>query len=105
MGTEYTILKKAGVEIAIDEMSNRFELAIDADNAEAPASLHSDEGRIGRAHTSAVDMTPEDLITMSLEMLKVASYWCSDEEFRRVTQDWHRSDTSGVLDHVYNAVD
>lgn len=92
MGTSYTIHKKDGLEIELDEMSNEFHVTV---TAGAGTSLEEP--------TSYGPLTPEDAIRMGLECLQTASYWCSEEEFRRVAQEWASKNSYGA-DVIYRMV-
>lgn len=70
MGTSYTILKKDGLEVSLDEHSNVLDLALYGDVA------------AGQAVSRVDDLTPAELVAMALEMLQVASYWMDDDAFK-----------------------
>lgn len=75
MSTSYTILKKDALEIELHESSNRFQIGFDDDG---PMGL-------GYQHLDA-SITPEDLVGMALEMLKVASYWTDPQGLKAAVQ-------------------
>lgn len=69
MGTEYVLLKK-GIKdlVSLFEMSNRFDLCIFPEHCTACGE-------------SLNDLSTDDVIKISMEMLLVSSYWTTEEEF------------------------
>lgn len=75
MGTEYIVHDDPKVTVSLDEMSNRFALCIFGDSvshytdADKPMSVTHDQ------------LTPEQVIQMSIKMLQVATYWMDQADF------------------------
>ncbi|UXS23131.1 hypothetical protein [Agrobacterium tumefaciens] len=71
MSTSYPIFKSKALLIELDERSNTFSLDVTSGVDTALEEL-----------TAYGDFTPDEVIAMALEMLKVASYWTSEDEVR-----------------------
>lgn len=82
MSTQYKLCERNGITVELDERSLKFELCLYQDVVEDSSDgsyLAGDQKAL--SDTDAVFL-PEDLVTMSLAMLKVASYVLDDEEIR-----------------------
>ena len=79
MGTDYSVHDKDGTKIELAEMSNRFTLFVTS-GAGTPLTDVTSYGHL----------TPDDVIKMGLEMLKVASYWTDSEEFAQSVAEWRK---------------
>lgn len=101
MGTEYTILRKGGLTVSLDEHSNVFDLYVEAEQG-AKLSLDIEDGC--RAHTKEPALEPKDLVRMGLATLKVASYWCSEEDFESFVREY-LSANGGQLSYDVGIID
>jgi hypothetical protein len=70
MSTEYILHDKDDYVFSADERSNVFDLFIHC--------------RFDQTNDGVVrSVTPEELVTIATEMLKVASYWCSEDDMMK----------------------
>ena len=76
MSTSYTLLERDGLVVELDEGANKFSVDITGDIT----MMAAEEGFGAQAYTSR-SIKPEEVVAMAMEMLKVATYWMSDEEF------------------------
>jgi hypothetical protein len=91
MGTEYRILKKPdSLDVVLDESSNVFSLQMSG----AKLRVFPKEEIAHASADGPFDLTPDDVIKMALEMLKVASYWCDSDDFDKAVRDWRGSEVS-----------
>lgn len=83
MSTQYKLVERDGITVELDERSSKFELCLYQDIVEDSSDgsyLTGDQKAL--SDTDAIFL-PEDLVTMSLVMLKVASYVLDEEEIRK----------------------
>lgn len=84
MSDQYTVLAKEGFEVCLNERSNIFHVMLRASDEADTRHIHAWAGpqlRSGMATAGAysiVDLTPEDLVTMAVEIIRVASIWVED---------------------------
>ena len=72
MGTSYTIAKQGDTEFYLDEHSNKLDVSVS--RLDAKGDLFIEEIK---------NQTPESVIQMALEMLKVCSYWTEEGTVER----------------------
>jgi hypothetical protein len=71
MSTEYEILRvDEDTYVSLDEHSNRLDLSVNFDEDKNSCVVR--------------DLSPEQIVEMALEMLKVASYWMDSDDFNIV---------------------
>ncbi len=77
MGTTYTIAKQGETEFYLDEHSNKLDVVVSELDAE------------GNNNTVEIRaQTPEAVVQMALEMLKVCSYWTEDGYIEKAIADF-----------------
>jgi hypothetical protein len=74
MGSEYTILKdeKRDVELKLCEMSNEFDLTVDA-----PEDVVNE---LDGYFDIKKRLTPEDLVEIGFKFIQTAAYWADGKE-------------------------
>lgn len=78
MGTDYVLLRKGDVSLELWEMSSRFTLALGYADPTAAEELFAMRETI----------TPQDVLEMALEAVKVARWWVPEEDVEKVTEDF-----------------
>ena len=84
MGTSYTLHKQGNIELAVDEMSNKFSIGV----------FGEEQGEIASVDGLSVD----ELVRVGIECLRVASYWTDDEGLRVAAYMRHIEDKRNNTD-------
>lgn len=69
MGTEYLVLEKDGFKLTVDEMSCKMDIDIQHTAAQTWATFPN--------------LTPEELVAVGTEFIKIASYQIGEEETQK----------------------
>jgi hypothetical protein len=80
MGSEYTVLKdeKRDVELKLCEMSNEFDLTVDA-----PEDVVNE---LDGYFDIKKRLTPEDLVEIGFKFIQTAAYWADGKEMRELIE-------------------
>ncbi len=83
MSTDYTVLQTKGLTVELCEGSNLFAINIETDDAPGGSRLMTGGERFPSGVSTTRALTADDVVTMAIEMLKVASYSMDAADMQR----------------------
>jgi hypothetical protein len=80
MGSQYTVHARDGFEVCLNEAGNEFHIMLKAtDEAVTRHIVAWPNHRTAGAYAEQW-LTPDDVVAMAVEMIRVASVWVADPE-------------------------